>query len=228
MLDEEVEAALARSSLANLEPALLGRITDGAARLEVPPGTTSHQPDRGPTLALVLRGLLRMYMASPEGRQVTLRYGRPGSLLGVATLFSDVPMVLVQEALVASRLLVMRGPLVRDLANADARLAVALLRETSDRVQTYIAIAGGNVFASVRQRVIANLLDIAEVQRGEDHELVAAIDQQQLADAAGSVREVVVRVLHDLREAGLVRTGRSEIVLVDPSRLEVEVRPQGM
>jgi CRP/FNR family transcriptional regulator len=43
-----------------------------------------------------------------------------------------------------------------------------------------------------------------------------------LADAVGSVREVVVRILHDLRDEGVVRTGRGNVQLLDPARLDAE------
>jgi CRP/FNR family transcriptional regulator, cyclic AMP receptor protein len=64
-------------------------------------------------------------------------------------------------------------------------------------------------------------MDLAsETQAGPA--LVVAISQQGLADAVGTVREVVVRALRELRTAGLVRTERDRIVLLDPERLVEE------
>jgi CRP/FNR family transcriptional regulator len=48
------------------------------------------------------------------------------------------------------------------------------------------------------------------------------VSQQELADAAGSVREVVARALRDLRVAGIVATGADQIVILDPVRLYAE------
>ena len=48
--------------------------------------------------------------------------------------------------------------------------------------------------------------------------------QQDLADAIGSVREVVTRNLHQLHVEGLVDTMRDEIVLLDPERLAEDAR----
>ena len=222
MLDDEVRAALAKSRLASLSADLLERIVDGAVRLDVPAGGTVHQPEDGPVADLVLGGLIRMYMPSREGRQVNLRYGRQGSLLGIATLFSPLPVFLVQQAVIPSRVLMMRHATLRRLAETDGSVALTLLHETSDRVQEFIGTAGGNAFASVRQRVMAHLLEMARVRGDVEPELVAAVGQQQIADATGTVREVVVRVLRDLREEGLVRTGRDGIVLLDPGRFESE------
>jgi CRP/FNR family transcriptional regulator len=72
--------------------------------------------------------------------------------------------------------------------------------------------------ASMRQRVVGQLLDAAE---GPD--VVAPVTQQQLADGVGSAREVVARVLHSLREEKLVATRVGSVVLLDPERLRSEL-----
>jgi CRP/FNR family transcriptional regulator, cyclic AMP receptor protein len=43
-----------------------------------------------------------------------------------------------------------------------------------------------------------------------------------LADAVGSVREVVARALRDFRLAGLVATAPDSVVILDPTRLHDE------
>ena len=62
----------------------------------------------------------------------------------------------------------------------------------SERALSFVYEIPGSAFATVRQRV---------------------------ANAVGTVREVVVRVLRELRQDGLVRTERDRIVLLEPARL---------
>jgi CRP/FNR family transcriptional regulator, cyclic AMP receptor protein len=76
-----------------------------------------------------------------------------------------------------------------------------------------------NAFGTVRQRVAAHLLDLASDQQVPGGELVAAVSQQELADAVGSVREVVARVLRDFRLARLVATSADAVHLLDPAGL---------
>ncbi len=64
-----------------------------------------------------------------------------------------------------------------------------------------------------------HLLDLASQGASE---LVVSVSQQQLAEAVGTVREVIVRVLRELRAAGVVRTERNRIVILDPARLIAE------
>ena len=52
--------------------------------------------------------------------------------------------------------------------------------------------------------------------------MTVLVSQSDLADAVGSVREVVVRALSELRECGVVRTHRCHIEILDPVRLSRE------
>jgi CRP-like cAMP-binding protein len=220
MLDDELGGSLAESRLRDLDADLLARITEGSRPLDVTPGAVR---EIGSVMFdLVLRGLVRVFVIAPDGREATLRYCRRGSLMGTATIFSPVPSVAGQKALVPSRILVMRPAIVRSLAETDARVALALLRETSDRTQAYITMAGGQVLSSLRQRIAAHLLEMANVPDAGGPELIVAGGQQQIADAVGTVREVVVRILRDFREAGLVRTTRHGTIIADPIGLEAE------
>ena len=92
------------------------------------------------------------------------------------------------------------------------------LLELSDRIVSFVAEIQDRAFATVRQRISRHLLDLAsQHQRGP--ELVAPISQQDLADSAGTVREMVVRVLRQLRAEGTVVTRRHGIVILAPDRL---------
>src|SRR6266508_3075151 len=48
---------------------------------------------------------------------------------------------------------------------------------------------------------------------------VAEISEQDLADAVGTVREVVVRSLRELRHEGMLQTGRGGVAITAPERL---------
>ena len=52
--------------------------------------------------------------------------------------------------------------------------------------------------------------------------LAARVSQQELANAVGSVREVVARVLRELRVAGVIATAADRIVILDATRLYAE------
>src|SRR6186713_2913084 len=86
MADREAEEILARSFLGGLPRDLLDVLLATGDRADYPLGTTIYRDGDDPRTLLVLRGLLRVYMSSPEGRQVTVRYARPADVLGIALL----------------------------------------------------------------------------------------------------------------------------------------------
>ena len=56
-----------------------------------------------------------------------------------------------------------------------------------------------------------------------DGRLAALASQQDLANSVGSVREVVARILHELRAAALVRTSPGRVEILDPLKLSLEL-----
>jgi CRP/FNR family transcriptional regulator len=220
---DPVLTAIARSNLRDLPPPILEAVLADATRLRIPAGGTLRGVgEAGPHIELVVSGLLRIFVTAPDGRSLTVRYGRTGDLVGLVSLFRD-PYVMQGSirAVTETEVLSLRPAVVRRLSETEMDVAQALLRELSERVETFVGEIPDNVFTSVRQRLVRHLLDLA-VDSPPDAPLVARVNQQELADAVGTAREVVVRTLRDLREEGLVATGRDGITILAPERLDAE------
>src|SRR3954452_12551278 len=86
VVDQDVDDAFARSFLAELPPELVARLRTDGERADYPAGTTVYRAGDEPRAALVVQGLIRVFLSSPEGRQDTVRYARPGDVLGIAVL----------------------------------------------------------------------------------------------------------------------------------------------
>ena len=220
LLDDDVLAAIATSNLRDLDRALVAELTRDAHRIRVVAGTTVHdEGDAEPHFELLLEGFVRVYVTAPDGRTMTVRYCRPGAILGAVSLFArgfSLPATI--QALVDSQFLQLDPVVVRQTVERDPVVAKAILTELSERVLAFIVEIPGSAFATVRQRVARHLLDLASDNRNAPR-LVARVTQQELADAGGTAREVVVRILRDLRAEGIVRTRRDEIAILDPQRL---------
>ncbi len=67
------DSALAASFLDPFPPDVLERLLADAAQVTYPVGATMHSdPGRLPSPSLMLDGLARLYLLSPDGRQVTV------------------------------------------------------------------------------------------------------------------------------------------------------------
>jgi CRP/FNR family transcriptional regulator, cyclic AMP receptor protein len=219
--DQQPEAALARSFLAGLPPEVTRELQAEGERADYPAGTTVYRPGSPPQAALVVGGLIRVYLTSPEGRQVTVRYARPGDVLGIAVLVGG-PAGTGVQAVEPSSLFRISARVLTAAARRDPRVSWAIAEELNRRLYEVLEQTAVNAFGSVRQRVAAHLLDLASTGQRPDRRLVARVSQQELADAAGSVREVVARVLRDFRVAGIVATAADQVVILDAARLYAE------
>lgn len=221
MVDRDIDDALARSFLAELPAELVARLRAEGERADYPAGTTVYRPGSRPQAALVVRGLIRVYLSSPEGRQVTVRYARPGDVLGIAVLVGGPASTGVQAVEPSSVFRISQRTLTA-AARRDPRVCWGLAEELSRRLYGVLEQTAVNAFGSVRQRVAGHLLDLASDRQRPRGPLVAYVSQQELADAVGSVREVVARTLRDLRVAGIVATAADSVVILDPARLYAE------
>lgn len=194
-------------------------LVDLPARSELVPDSSFR------VTAVVVDGLVRTYLRSTNGRQVTVRYSRNGALIGVPSLFSAVAPGIAVQALTDSRVMMLRPATVRQLARTDVQVANVLLEELGERANAYMEALAATTLSSVRQNLVRHLLDVS-AESGNGLPLVAQLTHQELAGHVGTVREVVGRILRELREEGLVSTGRDEITLLDPVQLHALTWPR--
>jgi CRP/FNR family transcriptional regulator, cyclic AMP receptor protein len=215
--DHRVDAALAQSFLATLPAATCERLVAGATQFDIPAGAVLYRDEDSPRFGVVVGGLVRIFLTSAGGRQITVRYARSGAIIGAPTAIGG-PVDVSAQALTETTLLMLNVDAVRSFAKADPGVAWLLAEEVTRRLYEVLLAFSGNAFGSVRQRVARHLIDLA-ADRQQGALLIAPVSQQALADAVGTAREVVARTLHDLRRAGLVDTAKKGIVLVDPDGL---------
>lgn len=201
-------------------------LVDGGRIRTLPAGDTVYAEADAGGLAVVLDGLLRVYMHASDGRQVTVRYVRAGDLLGVPSLVGGPAPVFVQ-AVVPATAFFFDGDRIKRTARSDAAVAWAFAEESVHRLYDVLEELAGNAFASVRQRVARHLLDLAASRPASSKTLTAFVSQQDLANSVGSVREVVARVLAELRAERLVRTSPGRVEILDPVRLSRQLWSRG-
>jgi CRP-like cAMP-binding protein len=227
-VDDGVAAALAVSSLSRLPGPVIDRLLTGGRLVRIPAGSVTHREgETAEHLELVVDGLIRAFLTAPDGRSLTMRYARRGALIGVVSMYATgFRMPVGMQAVVDAVVLRLSPEVVRRVAAVDRAVTDAFMRELADRALSYIHEIHDGTFTSVRQRVARHLLDLASqesrVNRGPSTVLAVAASQRELAESVGSVREVVVRVLRDFREMGVISTHPDHIDILDPLRLSRE------
>ncbi len=225
-LSASVVGLLRRGCWAGVPIGTIESLVAGGRVIDFRAGRTMYTEADAERLAVMMHGLLRVYMHAGDGRQVTVRYVRAGDLLGVPALIGGPAPVFVQAVTDGAAFFFDIGR-VKRVARNDASLAWALAEESVHRLYDVLEELAGNTFASVRQRVARHLLDLATSRLDTSRTLTAFVNQQDLANSVGSVREVVARVLAELRSEHLVRTSPGRVEILDPLRMSHELWSRG-
>ena len=222
-LDDLALVGLAGGFLLALPGEAAGRLLAESIKINLPAGALVYRDEESPRLIVVVKGLLRVFLTSADGRQVTVRYARSGDVAGLALVVGGPAPESIQ-AMTSSLVVALRVDTLRALLATDPGVARACAEELTRQLYRAFDDISEQAFLTVRQRLVRQLLLLATAAEGSH--LVVRASQQELADAIGSVREVVTRNLHHLHEEGLVDISRDEVAIVDPVRLAEEAGAQ--
>jgi len=222
-VDPSIEAVVEASILGDLPASALTAVLEGS-RLQTNFAGYSLADSRSGRAALVVAGLVQVSLSAPSGRRTTIRYARRGDLLGVAALASSDWTTVQAYAVTETSLLTLNRQALELRAQTDARVAWWIAQETSRRLGALLEEVSRQAFWPVRRRIARHLLDVAVFEKTE---MLVTLSQQELADAAGTVREVVARTLAALKTEGLVESVLGVVKIVDAARLEAIARGGG-
>jgi CRP/FNR family transcriptional regulator len=180
----------------------------------------------------VVSGLLRQYLPSRDGRQITIRFTEAGDLVGnlirmelraEAAGWGIRPWLAAEvEAVEPSVLLHLDLPRLERTARLQPALAMAFAEELADMLRNSYRTLAATAFATVRSRLARDLLERAGRAEAPRPGARVRVTQQALADATGSVREVVARALRELRRRGVIETHQSGVTILDVRALIAE------
>jgi CRP/FNR family transcriptional regulator, cyclic AMP receptor protein len=176
-MQDDVRAAIANSFLSEMDPKLVQRLVEQAIPLDLEAGAILYPEEGDPRMALVISGLLRVYLTSVEGRQITVRYAREGDVLGTAVAVAG-PVRTPVKAVTDSRVLLLSVTAAQRLAQTDASVAWAFAEEVTRRLYDVLDELAGTAFASVKARVARHLLDLSNQDQETGRWTVTATQQQ--------------------------------------------------
>ena len=199
----------------HLSPAQQQAAEAQCRRVEYAPGQQVRGPG-GECLGVLLleSGALRIYLSSPEGRQVTVDrlLADQVCVLTAACMMRGVSFDVQVEAEGPTAALLLPAHAFAALMAESVHVEAFLYRAATERFASVLTGVEQLLFLSLEQRVVGFLLDEAARQGGGE---VARLTQEQLAQAIGSAREAVSRALKKLEKQGLVAVERGAVRLLD-------------
>lgn len=171
-----------------------------------------------PNVPLVLSGVLRVYKLSAGGREVTLYRAVAGDacLVSVACKltggdFPAIPEVEEDAELFCIPNRVFQKYLDKHLPWKDF-VILTLYKRLSESLQVLESVT----FNRVDRRLASWLLNFSEAENSA----TLHVTHEQIAVELGSAREVISRMLGEMRHQGWLELGRKRIKIVDRAALE--------
>ena len=171
---------------------------------------------------VVTAGRLKLVKHSEDGRDITLHISLPGDLIGGVAAFGRRPHTFTAQALVPSQVLVIAGPDLARIMDRYPGISRAALEDLIQRLTEAHETMKSLAVERVERRIARQVLKLAErvgreVETGT--EINVPLRRQDVADIAGTTVETAIRVLSRWRKAGLVRTVKGRLVLLDEAGL---------
>lgn len=207
--------------LRGLKPAALEALATSAVERRLEPGQRLwHAGDEPRAVFFVLSGEVRI-LVETDGRTQVLHKETCGPL-GDATLFAGTRYTTTAEAVCESRCAVVNRQTLAAAMAIDPELAFRFLGGLAQHCLGLVGIVDERT-QHVRTRLARRLVERRAQATGKV--LTLGVSQARLAEELGTVREVLVRELRALREAGILEAaGRGRFVILDEPALQARAR----
>jgi CRP/FNR family cyclic AMP-dependent transcriptional regulator len=187
-------------------------------------GETFYTPmDLCETLFVLQKGRVRIYRATPEGREFTLAVLQSGTVFGEMVLTGQRLRNCYAQAVEESEVSAMCRADVERLILDKPRVGLQLVHLLSDRLSIYETRLQDVALKEVPARLASLILLLIEgegVRNAMGYKIPTRYTHQQLGSMIGANREAVTRAFARLRDAGVVQTRRRYIYVEDIEALE--------
>ena len=186
-------------------------IEQGATRAYPKNTVIVSEGDRSDSMYVVLSGRVKVYLSDESGKELLLRELGPGEYFGDVVL-DDQPRSASVMTVEPSKFAVVNvGQFRRFLAeNPDA--AFEILRSCMQRIRDLTRTVGNLGLMDVYGRVAQLLMDLSIEENGK-RVIKTRLTQQDIASRVGCSREMISRILKDLRAGGYL-TGEGENMVI--------------
>ena len=167
-------------------------------------------------LFIVGKGKIRIFKLSPSGREQTLAMEGPGSSFAELPVFDGGNYPASAAASEDAEVLFISRKDFQDFCREHPEVGLKVIAVVGSRLRSLVGIIEDLSFTTVRQRLIALILRLANTSttrssQGVHVELTKS--QQDLAAGLGTVRELISRNLGRLQAEGYVNVnGRRECI----------------
>lgn len=173
---------------------------------------------------LIRRGAVRLSRVYESGEEITVALLREDSLFGVLSLLTGHRSDRFYHSVAFTRVEMVTAPAtsVRKAIEADTSVGLLLLQGLSSRILQTETMIETLTHRDMSSRLVSFLLVLCRdfgIPGNQGITIDLRLSHQAIAEAIGSTRVTITRLLGDLRNSGLVEIDRKKITVLDPIAL---------
>tara|TARA_Y100001968_G_scaffold87923_1_gene78961 strand:+ start:12110 stop:12850 length:741 start_codon:yes stop_codon:yes gene_type:complete len=201
------------------------RSLEGASTEIVDRAKTIFFPgDPAERVYLIKRGAVRLSRVYESGEEITVALLRENSLFGVLSLLTGHRSDRFYHAVAFTRVEMLTAPAnsVRKAIEEDTAVGLLLLQGLSSRILQTETMIETLTHRDMSSRLVSFLLVLCRdfgMPGDKGITIDLRLSHQSIAEAIGSTRVTITRLLGDLRNAGLLQVDRKKITVFDPIAL---------
>ena len=167
--------------------------------------------DEANTLYILRAGRVKAYVVDDSGKEIVLREQGPGAVLGELALLADIPRTASVMTLEDCEFVVLKKPSFIQCLSDHPRIALNLIKTLAHQVNSLTESVTDFALLDVYGRVAKILRDSAEEEGGRM--ITPKFTHQQIAHRVGASREMVSKILKDLKLGGYLSNEDKRYVL---------------
>jgi len=167
---------------------------------------------------VLLSGRVRIYKASPDGKEVTIHIIQPGQMFAEAAIFHAGTFPANCAALEDSTVAFFPKDAFLDLVKNSPQISLKMIGSLAAFVREFTLMVEDLSLKEVPARLASYFLARLDESGGSTFDL--DISKTQLAHRLGTIAETLSRNLRKFRELGVIEVDGSAITILDPDRLK--------
>ena len=177
-------------------------------------------------LHIIVRGKVRIFKTSANGREQVLALNVPGESVAELPVFDGGPFPASASAVEDTEVAFISRRDFHAYCMEHPEVSLKVLSVVGARLRRLVGIIEELSFTTIRQRLIATLVKLAEAEgkkTARGIEFLLPSTHQELANQLGTVRELISRNLMRLQAEGLLDVEARHIVVKDLKGLTAQL-----
>jgi CRP/FNR family transcriptional regulator len=165
---------------------------------------------------IVAVGQVKVLKHTSGGKEFVIAFFGPGEMFGEVAVFQNEPYPASAQVTVETKVLGIRGEDFLAFLSRRPRVALRIINVLGNRLKEAQSRLRDFAGERVEQRLARILLMLA-AKFGS----TLPFTRQELANMAGTTIETAIRVMSHLKDAGIVRSTRGKITILDEGKLKL-------